>query len=201
MVLDFDVMFKTFICAHKLIGTQPQTKKCILWYLRSFLMQVFIALIFCLLMYNILNHNLRESDYSQMIKTGSIALLYIEITYQYFVLLYYRKSFLKLINDMKYDYKLSKKLSDTEKKILEKYAKQGMYACWQWFLVGIASPCSFLLKSLFLMLYYYYKADFKLINYYELIYPSFIEDYKDNIYVFLFKYVVIAAYGFYAGIV
>ncbi|KAJ8707366.1 hypothetical protein PYW08_010618 [Mythimna loreyi] len=190
MELDFDKIFEIPTRALNISRAHPYIKRDWRWALYFSIVHGIFTVGFFTIIYNIICHNLKSNNFAQICKNGVLFVVYVVITFQYCVLLLHQDAIVNLINNMKRDYEQSKDLSCNERDIIHKYVKLGVWVCKQWFVICTGGAALFVLKSVVLTLYYYCIDEFKIVPFYDLIYPSIIEKNKDNIFVYMLTYVL-----------
>lgn len=200
MELDFDKIFKIPTKALHIGGAHPYIPRDRKWAFQFFILHGLFTLAFVNIVYNMIYHDLQANNFSQICKNGVLFVIYVVITVQYCVLLRHQSSLNDLINDINRDYKEFQQMNPVEKAVLLKYVNLGVWVCKQWLFIPAISSSAFVVKNFSIMFYYYCKGEFKLVPLYELVYPSIIEEHKDNICVYILTYALMFMYGFYSSL-
>lgn len=200
MELDFDKIYKIPTKALNISRAHPYIPRDWKWGLQFFTLHGLFTLTSLNILYNIICHDLKANNFSQICKNGVLFDVYVVITFQYCVLLWHQDTIVNLIADMKRDYKQAKYFNAIERDMLKKYANSAVWVCKQWLVIGSVGFGAFVVKNIFLTLYYYCTDEYKLIPLYELVYPPIIEDKRDKIHVFILIYALMFLFGFYACI-
>ncbi|KAJ8705221.1 hypothetical protein PYW07_011048 [Mythimna separata] len=122
MELDFDKIFKIPTKALNISRAHPYIPRDWKWALQFCIVHGLFTLAFVNIIYNIICHDLKSNNFSQMCKNGVLFVVYIVITFQYCVLLWHQNALVDLIENMKRDYEQSKDLDSIEKEMFTKYA-------------------------------------------------------------------------------
>lgn len=149
-------------------------------------------------MYNIIFINLKENNFSQTCKNGTLSVVYIVISFQYIIMLWKQQHLENLIDNIKKDYVLAKLLPVKEQKIMEEYAKKGGHISKQWMFITGVGISLFPLKNIVLISFHWIKGEFRLIPIYELVFPYFLKD-KDSVAVFCVIYIMVLGFGVYSS--
>nr|QNS36226.1 olfactory receptor 33 [Mythimna separata] len=200
MELDFDKIFKIPTKALNISRAHPYIPRDWKWAVQFCIVHGLFTLAFVNIIYNIICHDLKSNNFSQMCKNGVLFVVYIVITFQYCVLIWHQNALVDLIDNMKRDYEQSKDLDSIEKEMFTKYVNLGIWVCKQWLVISIVGTGIFVVKNVVIMLYYYFISEFQLVPLYDLVYPSMIERNKDNIFVFLMTYGLMLLFGSYSAL-
>ncbi|XP_022834752.1 uncharacterized protein LOC111362319 [Spodoptera litura] len=197
--LYFDNIFKITTMALHISGSHPSIPKDLKWALKFTVLHGTFTLGFLMFMYNIVYHDFKENDFINICKNGVMGIVTIVITFQYCILLIHQDTLVVLIKNINADYEQLQNLPDKEKQFMYKYANLGAKVCWQWFVLTISAVLTFLVKSTGLMLYYCLINDFRYVPFYDIKYPEFIEERKnDNLPVYLSVYFLMFFFACYA---
>ncbi|XP_068631042.1 uncharacterized protein [Battus philenor] len=178
MNIDFEKIFRIMVFAMRVNRSHPDIPRDKKWILQVMLMHGIFSLIFCLLAYSIIYHDLQNKDFTQACSSGVLCVIFSVVTFKYCIMVWYQKLFRNMIEIMKRDYKLSLKLPMDEQDIILKYAIKGRAVIKLWLWVAICTAGLFIVKANAYMIYYKITGQFELVHLYELTYPSMIEEIK-----------------------
>lgn len=158
-------------------------------------------MIFFIIVYNIIYVNLTANDFSQTCKNGVLSVVYVAITGEYGIMIWKQQNLKNLMNAVKSDYIMANKLPEREQKIILEYALNGQYVCKQWLVMSVIGSVVFPVRNIVLTLWYWaVNEEFALIPLYDLVYPDFIEDRIENIFVYTIVYIAMSGYACYSGL-
>lgn len=201
MELNYEDIFKITLRAMRINRSDPAIKRDTKWLIQFILVHGEYSLVFLLLVYNIISVNLKENNFNQTCKNGILSLVYLQITFQYSIMLWKQHHLKILMDTMKKDYILAKSLPVTEQRITHEYAMKGKRVCYQLLLISIAGTGTFVCKNICLILFdWIVDGKLNLIPLYDLVYPPFIEERKETIFMYFLTYLIILAYGSYASV-
>lgn len=174
----------------------PRDRK---WLVQFVLMHGLYTLIFLLILYSIIFHDIRNGDFAKICGNGTLVVFYIVVTFKYSLMLWHQRSLKRLIKTMKSDYELAVHLSPEENGIVVEYANKGKSLIIPWLALVSCAAGLFPLKSLILMLYYTVVDQFTLVPIFDLTYPAVLEDVKDSVVPFALLYIAMNCYLVYAA--
>nr|AOG12934.1 odorant receptor [Eogystia hippophaecolus] len=200
MELNFDEIFKISVCCLKLNRSYPTIKRDTKWFLQFILMYSIIFFVFSYLAYCIIFYDLKNNDFTQACTNGILSVVFTVVTFKYFIMLWYQKILMRLIEKMKRDFEFAKNLSYEEQCLVLEYAKRGRWVSKLWLLTAGSVGVVFPAKAFILMGYYVIIGEFRLIQIYNLTYPPFIESIKDNYIGFTIIFSILMFYDFFSVI-
>lgn len=180
----------------KINRCHPDVKRDMKWALQFLLMHGVFTIFFCLLVYSTVMHDLKNKDFTQACANGTIAVLYVVVSFQYFMIVWYQDKLRGMFATMKRDFA---DCTLEERTLVLKYAFRGRRVLKLWFVVVCISGSLFPLKSIFHMIYYAAKHEMRLVPVYELTYPKPLEEIKNDIIPFTIVYFAMLWYVFYAS--
>ncbi|XP_050555502.1 uncharacterized protein LOC126911605 [Spodoptera frugiperda] len=199
--LNFESTFKITTMALHISGAHPGVPKDLKWVLKFIILHGIFTFTFSIVIYSIINHDLKEKNFIQICKNGVMFVVFCVISFQYFVLVIHQKNLVELIKNVNADYEELQNLSEKEKRLMYKYVDQGIKVCRQWFILTFAGCMIFIVKSIGLMLYYHLINDFQYVPLYDIKYPALIEDRKnDNLFVFIGTYLLLLSFACYSSL-
>nr|QLI62058.1 odorant receptor 15 [Streltzoviella insularis] len=196
MELNFDEIFKIPVCCLKSNLSYPTVKRDTKWFLQFILMYSIIFFVFSYLAYCIIFYDLKNNDFTQACRNGILCVVFTVVTFKYFVMLWYQKILMRLIEKMKLDFEFAKNLSYEEQCLVLEYAKRGRWVSKLWFLTAGGVGLIFPVKAFILMGYYVIIGESRLIQMYNLTYPPLIEGIKDNYIGFTIIFLIVMFYVF-----
>lgn len=194
--LDFDKLFKISLLFMKINRSHPNVKRDMKWALQFLLMHGIFSMGFCLLLYSTVMH-----DFKNIILAcgnGTIIILYTVVSFQYFMMIWHQDKLRSMFETMKSDF-ANAECSPEEQLLVLKYSNRGRWVVKLWLVVGSMSATLFPLKSILFMMYSAIKHEFRLVPVYDLTYPKFLEEIKNNIVPFTIVYTLMVWYAFYAA--
>ncbi|XP_075987180.1 uncharacterized protein LOC142983888 [Anticarsia gemmatalis] len=199
MEVNFEKLFKITNFAMITNRSHPDIPKNKKWLLYFIPVHSFFTLVFFVIMYNIIYHDLKNKDCSKTCKNGTLSVVYIVVTFQYCIMLWKQELLQQLIATMKNDYENIKHQASEDQEIVLKYAKSGAYVGKQWLVITICATFIFPIRNIFSYIHNYVIGEFEMIHLYELVYPKVIEERKNNLVVYFMLYAKLLYYAFYAG--
>lgn len=196
--INFDKIFKIMLLAMKINRSHPYIERDKKWAVQFICMHGIFFLICCGLVYCIIFNDLKNKDYIQACSNGVLCVIFSVVTFNYCVMLWYQNHLKELIERMKEDYQLVSELPFAEQEITLKYAQLGNRVVIIWLCVSIFAGSLFVLKTIVCMVYYKIVGEFKFVHLYDLTYPSFIEDVKDELGPYFALYVTFLYFDVYA---
>ncbi|KAG6449226.1 hypothetical protein O3G_MSEX005963, partial [Manduca sexta] len=200
MYLNFDEFYRWPILAMKLNRSHPHIKRDKKWFMQFFILHGMFTIIFLLIIYCVIFHDLKNNDFSATCRNGCLSVMYFVVSFNYAVMLANQDLLTSMFEIMKADYKETQSFITEEQKVVLKYAEQSKWVCTQWLAISIAGVVLFPLRNFILYAYYYYKDDFKLVPVYDMTFPRIIEENKEsNFFVYLLTYFLIMYFGLYGS--
>ncbi|XP_022834730.1 uncharacterized protein LOC111362302 [Spodoptera litura] len=200
--LDFENIFKITTRALHISGSHPSIPKDLKWALKFTVLHGTFALGFVTVIHSIIYHDLKEKNFVQICKDCVVFVLFCVTSLQYCVLLIHQDNLVLLIKNINSDYEQMQNLSDNEKQMMYKYMNLGVKVCRHWFILVLITCLIFFIKSVGLMCYYYLINDIQYFPYYDIKYPDFIEERKnDNFSVFLVTYCLMFYFALYSVLI
>lgn len=188
--LDFDQLFKIPLLFMKINGSHPDVKRNMHWALPFLFTNGVFLTFFCLIVYSIVLHDMKN-DFTQVCTNGIVALFYMFVSFQYFMMIWHQNKLRAMIKTMKKDYA---GCSPEELILVTKYAYRGKWVTKFWLTVSVISSSLFPLMSVFSMIYYAINHEVRLVPVFELTYPKPLEDIKNDIIPFTIGYIIMVVY-------
>lgn len=177
---NFEKIFKTMMFAMKMIQYQPYLKKDVKWAFQFGTMYGISFMIFCLLIYSIIFHDLRTNDVTQACANGILCIIFGVLTFQYCAVFYYNKIIEEMIEKMNDDYKNAKQFPKDEQQCVIENIKKGKFVITIWVLISVGGAVFFICKAISLTLYYTIFDEFRYVHIYDLTYPDSVEEIKNT---------------------
>lgn len=207
MELDFDILYSLPMRCLKFNGGYPFYKRNLKWFVRCFAMEGLFTYIFLGLIYQSIHYDLKEGDILAVCGNGTLMVMYLVISFMLCVLLYYKSTFMELINLIKADYEYAKtKLSPDDQKLVLEYALLGRTVAVWWGYLVFVGALAFPGQSIALMIYYGVTDEFRMVDMFPLRYPERMEEFigpiaKSILSNFLIFFFEICSYAGYVGTV
>nr|ALM26223.1 odorant receptor 33 [Athetis dissimilis] len=182
-----------------LTGSHPSIPKDRKWAIRFLFLQGVFTLDFVMFIYNIFYIDLKTNNFSEICKNGIMAVVYLEITFQYCVMLKHQDLFVTVINNIKKDYEAARNFSLAEREVMYKYIDKSLWVCKLWMVLSANGPGLFIGRSLIKMIYYFCINDFKLVPIYEYDFPAFMKDNLHHLTIFFINYAWMLVFAFYSA--
>nr|AXY83416.1 putative odorant receptor 5 [Conopomorpha sinensis] len=152
-----------------------------------------------LLLYSIWFHDIKADNLVMAFRNMTMVILAFIINSMYFVLVFYQKPIKEIIHAIDEDYSTIQQWNDEEKYILFSYIEKSKRVCKLWFVSAIVTSSLFPLKSIVLMIYYYAIGEFRPVSMFEVSYPSYLDEHKNDLGLFLFLYLMHILFAIYAA--
>lgn len=198
MNLDFNELFKYCIFFTKINRSNPDVPRDAKWLIEFALMQGVYTLIFLLILYSLIFHDIRIGDYTKICANGTIAVFYVIVTFNYFVMVWQQDRLKRLISTIQLDYYLASNLPVNEKNIISNYIVKGQWLIKIWLVLISWIAVLFTFKSVSLMLYSAFMGNFTPVPFIEIAYPAKLEAVKETAGPFVFIYVAMLCYLIYS---
>ncbi|XP_013138705.1 PREDICTED: odorant receptor 10a-like [Papilio polytes] len=147
---------------------------------------------------SIIFHDIRNEKYTDAVKNGCLATVFLTLCFKNYVLLRHANSLKKCIEIIDKDYAEVEQYTQEEKKIIQLYSKKGSNVCWYWFLAICSTGAMFPIKALLFMISSLIQGDFKLVPMFDMTYPAPIETHKEIIYVYFILFLYCFIFDMYA---
>nr|WCC57525.1 odorant receptor 8 [Papilio memnon] len=197
-MLKFENQFKTSTLALRFNGAHPNLPHDKNWIAKFIFTVIFTSVFFLFLINSIVFHDIRYEKYTDAVKNGCLATVYLTLCFKNYVLLRHANSLKKYIKTIDDDYAEVEQYTQEEKKIIQQYAKNGSNVCFYWFVAVCSTGVMFPLKALFFMISSLVYGDFKLVPMFDMTYPAPIETHKEIVYVYLILFIYCFIFDMYA---
>uniref|UniRef100_A0A2A4JWM6 Odorant receptor n=1 Tax=Heliothis virescens TaxID=7102 RepID=A0A2A4JWM6_HELVI len=104
-----------------------------------------------------------------------------------------------MINIVKNDFEAIKVSKREDQEVILKYAQNGAWVGKQWLLISTSCSGMFVLKNIVIYTYNFIMGEFQLVPLYDLVYPPFIEERKENLFVYFSLYALLLHFAIYAS--
>nr|XP_034829755.1 uncharacterized protein LOC117986899 [Maniola hyperantus] len=198
--LNFESLFKTINRTLRANLSHPKIVRDFRWFWKFCVLYGIFLSVFFLLLYSIYFHDLRNGDSTQACANGILCVIYIVVTFNYCIMFTYKNVLEDLIDKMNIDYQLAKNYSKKEQKVVLKFAQKGQGVAKFWLIVGTCAGILFIVKQVFLTIYYTATSGFRFIHLYELTYPDVVEEMKNDLIVYCILYIYFLFYDIFAAI-
>ncbi|XP_045765840.1 uncharacterized protein LOC123867705 [Maniola jurtina] len=198
--LNFENLFKTINFTLRANLSHPNIVRDLRWLCKFGVLYGIFLSVFFLLVYSIYFHDLKNGDSTQACANGILCVVFIVVTFNYCIMFTYKNVFKELIDKMNIDYQLAKNYLKKEQKVVLQFAQKGQGVAKFWLIVGICAGSLFVVKQVFLTIYYTATCEFRFIHLYELTYPNVIEEVKNNLIVYCILYIYFLFYDIFATI-
>lgn len=196
-LINFEKMFKITLNALRINRSHPSIPRNTKWCIQFFIMHGVFSLLFIIILFNVYL-SIKLGNYSDACRNSVVSLTFCIISFEYFILVANQTTLARIMNMMKSDF--GKDMTEDEMEIVYMYARKGRKVCFQWMILAICAPFVFLVKNIFLELYTFVIDEWKLISPFPLIYPSLVEDNKQNPVIYTIIYLVLVYYGVYSAV-
>ncbi|XP_013164453.1 PREDICTED: odorant receptor 10a-like, partial [Papilio xuthus] len=190
--------FKISTWALRFNGAHPNLQHDKKWIAKFILVVILTTVFFIFLINSIVCHDIRDGKYTEAIKNGCLATVYLTLCFKNYVLLRNGNSMKKYIEIMDKDYAAVENYTEEEKQIIQLYSKKGRNVCFYWLVAACTTGAMFPLKALFFMICSLIRGEFKIVPMYDMAYPSPIETHKENLYMYLFLFLYCLIFDMYA---
>lgn len=167
--------------------TCPYQQRDLFWYIQvSYICITNLYILYCLIS-SIIYYDFPDNEISEGVRNMLIAIIFMSTLMKYCILIYWRSFLVNLIEVVQNDYEEAKRFDEDDKNIILEYVRRGKNICKIWLVIATGASFLFPLKSIFLMAYYYYNGDFRLVLSYDMHYPDPINahKYEPKVYVAL----------------
>lgn len=180
----------------KINRSHPDVKRDMKWALQFLLMHGVCTIVFCLLLYSTVMHDLKNKNFTQACANGTIGVLYTVVSFQYFMMIWHQDKLRAMFKTMKREFD---ECLPEERILVLKYAYKGRWIMKLWLALAGISAALFPLKSVFSMIYHAINHEVRLVPVYEMTYPKPLEEIKNDIIPFTSIYFVLLWYAFYCA--
>lgn len=186
--INFDKMFKSLIIGMNISGCQPHLKRNKFWLTRVLIFYGCYSTYLYFLINCIINYDLENNDYFNAFRNGVPVSIFFAMSFIYAMLLRHQKTVARMFDLIKNDYVKARNMNERCNRIVNEYADKSLTMLNRCF-ISIMSVVVFIIRTIILSIISKIEGDFKLIPFYDMHYPSIIENNKDNIFVFIATYI------------
>nr|WCC57408.1 odorant receptor 8 [Papilio glaucus] len=197
-MLKFENQFKVSTYALHFNGTHPNLPHDKKWIANFIFIVILTGVIFLFCVNSIISHDIPDGDYTEALKNGSLATVYMLICLKSYVVLRHSNSMRRYIQIVDDDYATFNQYTTEEKQIILRYSKKGRNVCIYWFISATSTGAMFPLKALYFMTSSLCRGEFKLFPLFDMRYPDPIETRKEIVYIFLILFLSCLIFDVYA---
>lgn len=201
MVLNFENEFRLSTAALRFNGIHPDSHRDKKWLIQFIFFNSVCFIVVYFFAHSIIYHDISNSKFAEAIQNGSFVIVSLSIPYYNYLAIDHKEHFKKYFDTIDEYLTEIEQYKKEERELVLKYSKMASKVCKYWcYSVSIATS-TFLLRAAYLMIFSYIQGEFKFAQMFAITYPKWIENNRDDVYVFLCLFSLSFIFAIYATIV
>lgn len=201
MVLNFENEFRLSTAALRFNGIHPDSHRDKKWLIQFIFFNSVCFIVVYFFAHSIIYHDISNSKFAEAIQNGSFVIVSLSIPYYNYLAIDHKEHFIKYFDTIDEYLTEIEQYKKEERELVLKYSKMASKVCKYWcYSVSIATS-TFLLRAAYLMILSYIQGEFKFAQMFAITYPKWIENNRDDVYVFLCLFSLSFIFAIYATIV